>query len=117
MVDKTKRGSEAAQRVATVEPGQGILAFMKIYAWYAGTTGLALKRRTEMVMSPPAPSREEDIANVLEHWAEQGRMLSNFGPAHKLPSAYKITALTKSNETREEQVRGVRRSSTRSTSQ
>ena len=92
-VEKTNRGSEAAQGVATVEPGQGILAFMKIYAWYAGTTGLALKRRTEMVMSPPAPSREEDIANVLEHWAEQVRMLSNFGPAHKLPSAYKITAL------------------------
>ena len=65
---------------------------MKIYAWYAGTTGLALKRRTEMVM-PPAPSREEDIANVLEHWAEQVRMLSNFGAAHKLPSAYTITAL------------------------
>ena len=87
LVEKTKRGSEAAQRVATVELGQGILAFMKVYAWYAGTTGLALKRRTEMVMSPPAPSREEDIANVLEHWAEQVRMLSNFGAAHKLPAA------------------------------
>jgi ribosomal protein L20 len=53
LVEKTKRGSEAAQRVATVQPGQGIQALMKVYAWYAGTTGLALKRRTEMVMSPP----------------------------------------------------------------
>ena len=44
-------------------------------------------------MSPPAPTREEDIANVLEHWAEQVRMLANFGTAHKLPAAYKITAL------------------------
>ena len=52
IVEKPKRGSETAQRVATVEPGQGILALMKVYAWYAGTTGLALKRRTEMVMSP-----------------------------------------------------------------
>ncbi len=68
LVEKTKRGSEAAQRVATVQPGQGILALMKVYAWYAGTTGLALKRRTEMVMSPPSPTREEDIANILEHW-------------------------------------------------
>jgi hypothetical protein len=92
-VEKTKRGSEAAQRVATVEPGQGILGFMKVYAWYAGTTGLALKRRTEMVMSPPTPSRVEDIANILEHWAEQVRMLSGFGTAHRLPAAYKITAL------------------------
>merc|ERR1711966_323953 len=56
--------------------------------------GLALKRRTEMVMSPPTPTREEDIANVLEHWAEQVRMLSGFGAAHKLSSAYKITALS-----------------------
>ena len=67
---------------------------MKVYAWYAGTTGLALKRRTEMVMSPPTPSREEDIANILEHLAEQVRMLSGFGAAHKLPSAYKIIALS-----------------------
>ena len=86
-VEKTNRGSEAAQGVATVEPGQGILAFMKIYAWYAGTTSLALKRRTEMVMSPPAPNREEVMANVLQHWAEPVRILSNFGPTHKLPSA------------------------------
>ena len=93
MVEKTKQGSEAAQRVATVQPGQGILAYMKIYTWYAGTTGLALKRRTEMVMNPPAPTRDEDIANVLEHWAEQVRLLSNFGTAHKLASAYKITAV------------------------
>merc|ERR1711966_19866 len=56
--------------------------------------GLALKRRTEMVMSPPTPTREEDIANVLEHWAEQVRMLSGFGTAHKLPAAYEITALS-----------------------
>jgi hypothetical protein len=67
---------------------------MKIYAWYAGTTGLALKRRTEMVMSPPCPSREEDIANVLEQWAEQVRLLSGFGTAHILPATYKITALS-----------------------
>ena len=39
-------------------------------------------------------SREDDIANVLEHWAEQVRMLANFGTAHKLPAAYKITALS-----------------------
>ena len=45
LVEKTKRGSEAAQGVATVEPGQGILAFMKVYAWYAGTTGSALSGR------------------------------------------------------------------------
>jgi 3-methyladenine DNA glycosylase AlkC len=94
LVEKTKKGSEAAQRVATVQPGQGLLALMKVYAWYAGTTGLALKRRTELVMSPPSPTREEDIANILEHWAEQVRMLANYGTAHKLPAAYKITALS-----------------------
>ena len=44
-------------------------------------------------MSPPTPTREEDIANVLEHSAERVRVRSNFGPAHRLPSAYKITAL------------------------
>ena len=59
---------------------------LEIYAWYAGTTGLALKRRTEMVMSPPCPNREEDIANVLEQWAKQVDMLSGFGAAHRLPS-------------------------------
>ena len=31
MVEKTKRGSETARRVATAKPGQGIQAWMKVY--------------------------------------------------------------------------------------
>ena len=106
MVEKTKQGSEAAQRVATVQPGQGILAYMKIYTWYAGTTGLALKRRTEMVMNLPTPSRDEVIANVIEDWAEQVRLLANFDAAHNCVSL-QDNCYQPNHEQQERQIRRV----------
>ena len=91
LVEKTE--GEAALRVNSTEPGEGIMAYQKIYLWFAGTTGLALSERTRMLMHPEAPKREEDIAEAIEKWCEQERLLLAHGDDYKLSAAFKITAL------------------------
>ena len=39
LVEKTE--GDAALRVNSGEPGDGIRAYMRVYLWFAGTTGLA----------------------------------------------------------------------------
>ena len=63
LVEKTE--GEAALRVNSSEPGEGLDAYQKVYLWFAGTTGLALAERTRMLMGPEPPKREEDIAESL----------------------------------------------------
>ena len=71
MVEKTE--GEAALRINSSEPGEGLEAYQKVYLWFAGTTGLALSERTRMLIHPEAPKREEDVADALEKWGEQER--------------------------------------------
>ena len=43
LVEKTE--GEAALRVMSGAPGNGVTAYMKVYLWFAGTTGLALQEK------------------------------------------------------------------------
>ena len=43
LIEKTK--GEAALRVQSGNPGEGLQAYMKVYLWFAGTTGLALSEK------------------------------------------------------------------------
>ena len=66
---------------------------MRVYLWFAGTTGLALTEKTRMLMHPAPPKHEYDIADALEKWQEQERTLRAHGKNYELNVAYKITAL------------------------
>ena len=77
MVEKTE--GDAALRVNSGEPGQGLQAYMRVYLWFSGTTGLALTEKTRMLMSPAPPKHEHEIADALERWSEQERSLRAHG--------------------------------------
>ena len=88
-----KTEGEAALRVDSGEPGEGIQAYMRLYLWFAGTTGLALTEKTRLIMHPTLAKHDHEIAVLLERWAEQERDLRAHGDEYKLNTAYKITAL------------------------
>ena len=56
-----------------------------------------------MLMHPEAPKREEDIAEVLEKWCEQERLLHAHGDEYKMNAAFKVTALRLLMSTKREQ--------------
>ena len=60
---------DAARRVNSGELGEGLTAYMRIYLWFAGTTGLALSIKTQTIMNPMPPKHESEIADALENWA------------------------------------------------
>ena len=66
LVEKTE--GEAALRVNSGEPGEGMQAYMRVYLWFAGTTGLALTEKTRVLMHPTAVKHEHEIADALERW-------------------------------------------------
>ena len=68
LVEKTD--GDAALRVNSGEPGEGLEAYMRVYLWFAGTTGLALTEKTRILMHPTPVKQEHEIANALERWAE-----------------------------------------------
>ena len=63
LVDKTE--SEAALRVNSGEPGHGMDAYMRLYVWFSGTTGLALTEMTRALMHPSSPKYDHEIADAL----------------------------------------------------
>ena len=91
MVEKTE--GDAALRVNSGNPGEGMQAYMRVYLWFAGTTGLALTEKTRMLMHPTPPKHEYEIADALEKWLEQERTLRAHGKDYELNVAFKITAL------------------------
>ena len=64
LVEKTE--GDAALRVNSGEPGQGIQAYMRVYLWFSGTTGMALSEKTRMLMHPTPVKHEGEIADVGE---------------------------------------------------
>ena len=56
-----------------------------------------------MLMHPEGPKREEDIAEVLEKWCEQERLLHAHGDEYKMSAAFKVTALRLLMSTKKEQ--------------
>ena len=91
LVEKTE--GEAALRVNSGEPGEGVQAYMRLYLWFAGTTGLALTEKTRLIMHPTPAKHDHEIADLLERWSEQERHLRAHGDEYKLNTAYKLTAL------------------------
>ena len=91
--DPAQDKGEAALRISSSEPGEGLEADQRLYSWFAGTTGMALAERTRMLMGPEAPRREEDIAEALKKWCEQERLLQAHGDEYRLNAAFKFTAL------------------------
>ena len=66
---------------------------MRVYLWFAGTTGLALTEKTRMLMHPTPPKHDHEIADALEKWFEQERTLRAHGKNYELNVAFKVTAL------------------------
>ena len=91
LVEKTD--GDAALRVNSGEPGEGLEAYMRVYLWFAGTTGLALTEKTRILMHPTPVKHEHEIADALEKWSEQERTLRAHGDDYKLNAAFKVTAL------------------------
>merc|ERR1712240_843522 len=73
LVEKTE--GDAALPVNSGEPGEGMQAYMRVYLWFAGTTGLALTEKTRVLMHPNPVKHEHEIADALERWSEQKRIL------------------------------------------
>merc|ERR1711951_184907 len=91
LVEKTE--GDAALRVNSGEPGQGMQAYMRVYIWFSGTTGMALSEKTRMLMHPNPVKHEWEIADALEKWSEQERTLRAHGEEYKLTAVFKVTAL------------------------
>ena len=66
---------------------------MKLYLWYASTSGMTIQERTRSVMNPTPPKKEEEIASALESWVTETRLIEQQGPNYVLPPAFKMTAL------------------------
>ena len=62
-----------------------------------------------MIMHPEAVKREEDIADALEKWCEQERLLSPHGEEYKLSAAFKVTALRLIMSVKSEDIRAFRK--------
>ena len=91
LVDKTE--GEAAGKVKTVEAGQGILAYHKIYWWYVKTSGIALQDRSRKVMYPEPIKHEEKIMEGIENWEQNLKVLDQHGAAYVLNDQSKLIAI------------------------
>ena len=91
LVEKTE--GEAAHRVGLTDTGAGLLAYQRLYLWFAGTSGLALSERVRLLMNPEPIKRDEDLDEALERWFEQNRLIAMHGSEYKLAALFKITAL------------------------
>ena len=74
-MDKTE--SEAYFRVKSVEPGNGIEAFVKIFKWFMGTSGMGLQEKARQIMAPIAPKSEGEFADSVEKWLEGLRIVTS----------------------------------------
>ena len=84
---------DAMLQIKTQPRGQGIMAYIAIYKWFTGTTGLGLAARATRIMHPQTPKKEEDIIAAIDRWNEQMKLLANYGASHELPNVFKIAAL------------------------
>ena len=107
LVEKSE--GEAALRVNSGEPGQGLLAYQRIYLGFAGTTGVALSQRLTNLMNPAPPNNEHEIAEAIEKWSDSESILRAHGEAYHLKAACLITALRAIRSCKREQVEFLER--------
>ena len=64
---------------------------MRLYLWYSSSSGEAVQERISVIMSPPTPKKDEDLAGVLESWLKEVRLIEDLGQGCELPFQFKIT--------------------------
>ncbi len=90
LMDKTE--GEAWTSVKAVVSGSGLEAYMKLYKWFTGTTGLGITEKARRVMSPTPPKSEADMAEAVDKWIESERVLASH-KGYNLDQRLKVTAL------------------------
>ena len=90
LMDKTE--SEAYFRVKSVEPGNGLEAYVKIVKWFMGTSGIGLQEKARSIMAPIPPKSEGEIADAVEKWLEGLRIIGNH-KGYEMSYRLRVTAL------------------------
>jgi len=91
LIDKCE--GEALTRVRSAGQGQGIKAYMSLYRWFAGTTGLGAAGKVSKVMNPTPPKKEEEIADAIDRWCEAQRQIEEVDMDLRLKPMLNMAAL------------------------
>ena len=84
---------EAMARVRSAGQGNGMEGYIRLYKWYLGTTGLAITKRMSAYVSPGTPAKESQLADAIDRWIEEGRVLESMGDKYRLSEEWKSTAI------------------------
>ena len=66
LVDKIE--GEARSVMLSVNKGEGVKAWAKIWRWFTRTSGLGMSERRERIMRPDPPKKEQELVVALEKW-------------------------------------------------
>ena len=91
LIDKTE--GEALTRVRAAAHGKGISAYMNLYKWFTGTTGMAVAERMRRIMTPVTPKHESDIADAIDKWIECVRNLAAIKEEYNMQIPFRFVAL------------------------
>ena len=72
---------------------EGIDAYMNLYNWFTGTTGLAIGERMRRIINPNTPKNESELAEAIDKWIEAERNLENIKDEYKLSKPFQFVAL------------------------
>ena len=65
-------------RLSQIQTEQ-LMAYQKLYLWYAGATGSALSEKIRTVLAPISPKKIEEVADHLDKWLTELRRLEQHG--------------------------------------
>ena len=88
LVDKCT-SHEAITRIRAVSEGDGISAFARLRHWYVGSSGMAITQRTQLITNPTVPKSEEAIAEAIDKWKQQLRVVEAMGAQYQAPETLK----------------------------
>ena len=91
LIDKTE--GEALTRVRAAAHGKGISAYMNLYKWFTGTTGMAVTECMRKIMTPITPKHESDIADAIDKWIESVRNLAAIKEEYNMQIPFRFVAL------------------------
>ena len=91
LIDTTE--GEALTRVGAAAHGKGINAYMNLYKWFTGTTGMAVTERMRKIMTPVTPKHESDIAESVDKWIESVRNLAAIKDEYNMQIPFRFVAL------------------------
>ncbi len=66
LIEKTT--GEAAAKIKSVEEGEGLHAYFKVYWWFVKTAGIAIQERSRKVMQPEPITKEEKMTMSLMNY-------------------------------------------------